>query len=245
MKNKILDVLKTKYSITKDLENRVEQLLECATDDNQFNNLDEILEWFFSKKIKYKSAVNTIDLKDVSDSWYFDKDTGNLKHKSGGFFEVIGVNTNTEERESGKGWSQPMVDQGTEASVIGLIKKKFNGVPHYLIDAKFEPGNYGKVQFSPTLQCTYDNLNKLHKGNKPKYFEYFEDGTKKDVMFEHWYPEDGGRFYLKRVKNMIVETEDDIEVSESHIWITMYQLKQLLKKDNIVNAHLRSVISYL
>jgi hypothetical protein len=68
MKNKILDVLKTKYSITKDLENRVEQLLECATDDNQFNNLDEILEWFFSKKIKYKSAVNTIDLKDVSDN---------------------------------------------------------------------------------------------------------------------------------------------------------------------------------
>jgi len=245
MKSKILDILKTKYPITEDLKNRVEQLLECAADDNQFNNLDEILEWFFSIKKKYESAVNTINLKDVDDNWYFDTKTGNLKHKSGGFFEVIGVNTNVKDRESGKGWSQPMIDQGTEASVIGLIKKKFDGIPHYLIDVKFEPGNYGKIQFSPTLQCTYDNLNKLHKGSKPKYYEYFEGKKKKNVIVERWYPEDGGRFYLKRVKNMIVETEDNIKVSKSHIWITMYQLKQLLKKDNLVNAHLRSVISYL
>ena len=44
---------------------------------------------------------------------------------------------------------------------------------------------------------------------------------------------------------MIIETETDINVSESHIWITMYQLKQLLKRDNIINAHMRSIMSYL
>ena len=44
---------------------------------------------------------------------------------------------------------------------------------------------------------------------------------------------------------MIIEVEEEIEESKSHIWITMYQLKQLLKKDNLINAHLRSIISYL
>ena len=155
------------------------------------------------------------------------------------------IKTKTNIRESGKGWSQPMMDQGTEASIVGLLKKEFEGIPHYLIDAKFEPGNYGKLQFSPTLQCTYDNLNQLHEGRKPLYYEYFEGKNKQKIIFEHWYPEDGGRFYLKRVKNMIIETKQPITPSESHIWLTMYQLKQLLKKDNLINAHLRSIISYL
>ena len=245
MKNKILDILSNKYKITNDIENRVEQLLECLSDDNQFNKLDDVMKWFEDKKKESSIDVDKIDLKNVDRGWYFDEDTGNLKHKSGGFFEVVGVNTNTNIRESGRGWSQPMVDQGTEASIIGLIKKRFNGTPHYLIDAKFEPGNYGKVQFSPTLQCTYDNLNKLHKGRKPLYWEYFDNDRKGNVIFEHWYPEDGGRFYLKRVKNMIVEIDTEIEVSKSHIWMTMYQIKQLLKRDNLINAHLRSVVSYL
>ena len=44
---------------------------------------------------------------------------------------------------------------------------------------------------------------------------------------------------------MLVETEKDIEVSEGHIWLTMYQIKELLKRNNLVNPHLRSIIAYL
>jgi oxidase EvaA len=202
--------------------------------------------WFNDRLDKLQADVTTISLKDCKDGWDYNPKTNNLEHQSGGFFKIIGVKTDTNIRESGRGWSQPMVYQGTEASIVGLIKRKYNMIPHYLIDAKFEPGNYGKIQFSPTLQCTYDNLNKLHKGGKPLYHEYF-DGSKKDIntLFEHWYPEDGGRFYQKRVKNMIVEIDDDIDIGSSHIWMTMFQLKQLLKRDNLINAHLRSIISYL
>ena len=245
MKNKILQLLQTKYKITSDTQNRVEQLLECLQDDNVFYSLDEIMDWFNKKLNNLQANVETISLKDCGNEWYNDKETGNLKHTSGGFFEVIGVKTNTNIRESGKGWSQPMVDQGTEASIVGLIKKKFNNISHYLIDAKFEPGNYGKMQFSPTIQCTYDNLNKLHQGKTPLYYEYFNGEKNTNILFEHWYPEDGGRFYLKRVKNILIETDLDINVSNSHIWVTMFQLKQLLKQDNLVNAHLRNILSYL
>ena len=138
-----------------------------------------------------------------------------------------------------------MVDQGTESSIAGIVRKQFNGIPHYLLEAKFEPGNYGKVQFSPTLQVTFSNLYKAHKGRKPRYSEYFEYPEKYNILYEHWLPEDGGRFYLKRIKNMLVEVDDDIELYEGFIWLTMYQIKQLLKFDNIVNPHVRSIISHL
>ena len=247
MKNKILDILRDKYEITEDIESRVEQLLECLSDDNQFNKLDDIIKWFEDKKKESSIDVDKIDLKNVDGDWYFDKDTGNLKHKSGGFFEVIGVNTNTNIRESGKGWNQPMVDQGTEASVVGLIKQvDIDGTPLYLVEAKFEPGNYDRVLLSPTLQVTYDNLNKLHSGRKPLFAEYFDGEDRKGVVkFEHWYPEDGGRFYKKRVKNMLVEAVDISDIPENFVWLNMYQLKELLKLDNIMNSHLRSIISYL
>tara|TARA_R110000796_G_scaffold252468_1_gene386951 strand:- start:92 stop:832 length:741 start_codon:yes stop_codon:yes gene_type:complete len=246
MKNEILDILSTQVNINKDIESRVEQLLECIKDNNVFHTLEEVMEWYNTKLEELQATVTPIYLKDCNDGWEYNNFNGNLEHKSNGFFKIIGVKIISSIRESGKGWNQPMIDQGTEASIVGLIKKKFKGIPHYLIDAKFEPGNYGKIQFSPTLQCTYDNLNQLHKGKKPLYHEYFECiKNQQNIIFEHWYPEDGGRFYLKRVKNMIIETNQEIKSSNSHIWLTMFQLKQLLKKDNLINAHLRSLISYL
>jgi oxidase EvaA len=72
---------------------------------------------------------------------------------------------------------------------------------HCLVEAKFEPGNYAKVLISPSLQVTYSNFFQAHGGRKPKYSEFF-DGSRQDVtvLYSHWMPEDGGRFYLKRVK---------------------------------------------
>ena len=51
---------------------------------------------------------------------------------------------------------------GYKGGIIGLIRKKINGVPHYLIKAKFEPGNFGKIQFHLPLQATYSNLERAH-----------------------------------------------------------------------------------
>ena len=51
--------------------------------------------------------------------------------------------------------------------------------------------------------------------------------------------------YKKRVKNMLVQTTDVTDIPDNFIWLNMYQLKELLKMDNIMNPHLRSIISYL
>ena len=46
MKNKILDILKDNYQITDDIKDRVDQLLECMQDDNEFYTLKQIMVWF-------------------------------------------------------------------------------------------------------------------------------------------------------------------------------------------------------
>ena len=50
---------------------------------------------------------------------------------------------------------------------------KLNNVPHYLIEAKFEPGNYNLIQLSPSVQATYSNLDRIHKGKKNKVLNYY------------------------------------------------------------------------
>ena len=245
LRDKILEWAKhdASISLSDNFENRLDQFIECV---NEEEGVDNILVWLKDIKDNLQAEVVEINLSDVSDGWNLNDETGNLEHQTGGFFKVIGIRTETSIRESGKGWNQPMVDQGTEASVVGLIRKKIDGVSKYLIEAKFEPGNYDRVLLSPTLQVTYDNLNSFHSGRKPLFSEYFHGDQKLGItMFEHWYPEDGGRFYKKRVKNMLVETEDDIDIPYNFAWMNMYQLKELLKIDNLMNPHLRSIISYL
>ena len=157
-----------------------------------------------------------------------------------------------------------MVDQGTKSSLVGIIKKKFNGIPHYLLEVKAEPGNYGKLQFSPTLQVTFSNLLKAHGGRKPNYAEYFEEEPGEDgqytdnlneggqgknrFLYRQWLPEDGGRFFRKRILFKMVELTEDkpIEMrNENFVWLTLYQIKELLKQHNLINPHVRSIIAHL
>ena len=245
LRGKILEWVENNPSLTLtgNFENRLNQFIECVNEDE---GIDDILVWLQNIKDELPANVAEINLNEVNDGWDLNDETGNLEHTTGGFFKVIGIRTETSIRESGKGWSQPMIDQGTEASIVGLIRKTIDGVSKYLVEAKFEPGNYDRVLLSPTLQVTYDNLNTFHSGRRPLFSEYFHGDDKLGtVMFEHWYPEDGGRFYKKRVKNMLVESDNDIDVPYNFMWLNMYQLKELLKIDNLMNPHLRSIISYL
>jgi len=118
-------------------------------------------------------------------------------------------------------------------------------VRHYLLYAKYEPGNIHKIQLSPTLQATESNLTQVHGGKKPRFAEYFEEGGKGKVIVSVVSADDGGRFYLKTNRNMIVEIPEDelIEVPEEYRWVTLAQLKKLLNVENLVNVHVRGIIS--
>ena len=64
-------------------------------------------------------------------------------------------------------WDQPFIKQIGYKEYNRTYRATIKDVPHYLIDAKFEPGNYNDIQLSPSLQATYSNLNE-DLGSKPK-----------------------------------------------------------------------------
>ena len=236
---------KNGYVIDPDLILRLQTMVESIRDDNQINKLDYVIDWFNKKREESDMIVEEIGINDL-DKWNIDKNSGNITHDSGGFFEVIGVKvSNTFDREVGKkGWTQPMIGKNP-GGILGILMKRINGVPHYLLQAKAEPGNIGKLQLSPTLQATTSNLLKAHGGIRPKFSEYFDEPKNAKIIYAKWQSEDGGRFHLKSNYNMIVEVDEDLNIPDSFIWVTLYQIKQLLKIENFVGPHIRGIISYL
>tara|TARA_B100001105_G_scaffold71366_1_gene56083 strand:- start:433 stop:1176 length:744 start_codon:yes stop_codon:yes gene_type:complete len=236
---------KNGYVIDPDLILRLQTMVESIRDDNQINKLDYVIDWFNKKREESDMIVEEIGINDL-DKWNVDKNSGNITHDSGGFFEVIGVKvSNTFDREVGKkGWTQPMIGKNP-GGILGILMKRINGVPHYLLQAKAEPGNIGKLQLSPTLQATTSNLLKAHGGIRPKFSEYFDEPKNAKIIYAKWQSEDGGRFHLKSNYNMIVEVDEDLNIPDSFIWVTLYQIKQLLKIENFVGPHIRGIISYL
>ena len=238
---------KNGYVIEPDLILRLQTMVESIRDDNQINKLDYVIDWFNKKREESDMIVEEVGINDL-DKWNIDKNSGNITHDSGGFFEVIGVKvSNTFDREVGKkGWTQPMIGKNP-GGILGILMKRINGIPHYLLQAKAEPGNIGKLQLSPTLQATTSNLLKAHGGIRPKFSEYFDEPKNVKIIYAKWQSEDGGRFHLKSNYNMIVEVDIDEEfnIPDSFIWVTLYQIKQLLKIENFVGPHIRGIISYL
>ncbi|MDD3268862.1 MAG: NDP-hexose 2,3-dehydratase family protein [Syntrophomonadaceae bacterium] len=230
---------------------RIETQIESWKDWSIYGTIDTVAKWYLEQQVNCTMQISNIPLESCRD-WYLDAADGYIKHKTGDFFYVQGVRIGQSgSREVGSaGWDQPILTQvGFNGGLLGLLRKKFDGIPHYLIEAKAEPGNPDKVQISPTLQATFSNLKKAHGGKKPRFAEYFETpeqmGSK--VLFDQWMSEDGGRLHLKKNRGMLVEVTEDTEfdIPLSFQWLSLYQLKYFIKKNSWVNPHVRGIISHL
>lgn len=223
----------------------VERVRTVVDDSNYFSSEEELIEW-----IDRYRAETTITLaeKPVNQlrRWVIDPETGVISHDTGDFFRIMGVEIGNADREV-DGWDQPMVHQ-REMGVLGILRCRFDGVWHYLLNAKAEPGNTLLYQISPTLQATYSNLRQAHAGRRPRFAEYFEDDAPYRVVYRQWLAEDGGRFYLKSNLNMLIEVEsEDLpdEIPDDFRWFTLSQIKSLLRRDNYINPHVRGILCHL
>lgn len=226
-----------------------EMMFESMADWSLFYSINEIKLWYLEKVKSSKMIVEDIALKDLV-SWNIDNETGNISHESKDFFHIHGLRIKSDNREVSDGWDQPILEQvGYDGGILGIIRKRFKGVPHYLCEAKEEPGNYNKVQISPTLQATFANINKSHGGRKPFFYEYFIDYDSSicNVLFDNWLSEDGGRLHLKRNRGILVEVDESVEIempSSRFIWLSLFQIKQLLDEDAWINPHVRGILSH-
>lgn len=216
-----------------------EKLVEQSLCTNLINEKADLIKWYeeiASKKI----AIETINLTEMK-SWSLN--SKEIFHDTEKFFVVKGVRISKNEREITTGWDQPIIQEiNYDGGLLGLIRGIKDGLPHYLVEAKFEPGNYNQYQLSPTLQATFSNLEKAHGGREPNYYSFFKDykENQSDYSFSGWLSEDGGRFYNKRNYGLVktIDMNEVKIVNENFNWISLYQLKSLLKSSSIVNPHL-------
>lgn len=174
-------------------------------------------------------------------SWDFRAPDGRLAHDSGRFFSVEGLHVRTDSPVRPE-WVQPIIVQ-PEIGFLGLVVKEFDGVLHLLVQAKVEPGNTNSVQISPTVQATRSNYTGVHRGSRVRFIEYFDGTAPSRTLVDVLQSEQGAWFLHKRNRNVIVEVFDDVEEHENFRWLTLRQLRTLLRQDNVVNMDLRTVLS--
>ena len=199
-----------------------------------------ILDWLDSRRMSQHFAVEPVPFREL-DSWRFEPDTGNLVHVDGRFFSIEGlqVATNIGPAHS---WDQPIIVQ-PEIGILGLLSKVMDGVRHYLLQAKMEPGNINLLQLSPTVQATQSNYRRAHRGQLPRYIEYFLDQSSAPRLVDQLQSEQGSRFLTKRNRNMILDVAGDVPIDDDFRWLTLPQIKSLLETDNLINMDARSVLS--
>ncbi|NBM17015.1 NDP-hexose 2,3-dehydratase family protein [Streptomyces sp. GC420] len=182
------------------------------------------------------------------DGWSFQETTGNLVHRSGRFFSVEGLHVTEKGEPYGDGpctdWYQPIIKQ-PEVGILGILVKEFDGVLHFLMQAKMEPGNPNLLQLSPTVQATRSNYTKVHKGADVKYIEYFVGPGRGRIVADVLQSEHGSWFYHKSNRNMVVEAVGDVPLMDDFCWLTLGQIGELLHRDNTVNMDSRTVLSCL
>jgi oxidase EvaA len=200
----------------------------------------ELREWFEGCCRANLFSVDRIPLSGLRE-WREHPRTGNLVHETGRFFTVEGLSARTGPGPD-DGWMQPIIHQ-PEIGVLGIVVKEFDGVLHLLMQAKMEPGNVGLVQLSPTVQATRSNYIGVHNGRGITHLEYFAEPGRARVLVDVLQSEQGSWFLHKRNRNMIVEALDDVPEHPDFRWLTLAQVHELLRQDNIVNMDARSVLS--
>lgn len=200
----------------------------------------DFLAWWADRRRAGRFRVDRVPLSDLGE-WSFEPDTGNLVHRSGRFFTIEGLRV----RQDGVDiWSQPIINQ-PEIGVLGILVKEFDGVLHCLMQAKMEPGNVNTLQLSPTVQATRSNYTRVHRGTGTRYLEYFVGPRRGQVLVDVLQSEQGAWFWRKRNRNMVVLVSEDVAVHEDYRWLTLSQLRELMRIDNLVNMDARTVLSCL
>ena len=206
-------------------------------------HFEELIRWFAKIKSMCEIKVRTIPLNKIT-GWC--KNDLEIHHESGcRFFSVIAVDVNAGTREV-TSWTQPLLKHFS-FGIIGFLVTRINGILHFLVQARMEPGYIDIIEMGPTASCSEVDF-KIRNKLTPPFLEYFYYADEKDIRFSTILSEEGGRFYHFQNRYMIVETESPSEVGnipDNYIWMTFGHLMDFIKHTNYLNIEARSLISCL
>jgi dTDP-4-dehydro-6-deoxy-alpha-D-glucopyranose 2,3-dehydratase len=203
---------------------------------------EEVQSWLATRARIHAFDVERVPLHSL-EGWYFEDDTGNLRHRSGRFFSVEGLAARVDVPAS-LTWSQPIINQ-PEVGIVGFMVRDQGDGLAILAHAKMEPGNGALVQLSPTLQATRSNYTRAHGGRTPTYLADFANAEPSSVLASIEQSEQGSRFFRKRNRNMVVVDSDSrpMEVHEDFAWVDLAAVLELLRTSDVVNMDARSILA--
>ena len=207
--------------------------------EGNVNSTKDILDW-----VDKRNKTLKVDIKKVpfpkDGFWFFDEKDGFIRNKNNSFFQLSGFRQTDGDKVI---CEQPMIIQN-EIGYLGIICKMINGTLNFLMQAKIEPGNVNVIQISPTIQATKSNFTQAHGGKAPAYLEFFSHASDYDIIIDQIQSEQSSRFFRKRNRNILIYVGDaEVEVLDSHKWMTLGQIKELMKYPNLVNMDTRTVLS--
>lgn len=198
----------------------------------------ELFDWTLERNQHTRVFVAKGNLTE-SNLWFYDKKEGTIHNLSSSFFQIAGLQIVKDKKVIAE---QPVLIQN-EIGYLGILCKEFDNVLYFLMQAKIEPGNINKIQLSPTIQATKSNFTQKHGGKQPPYLDYFLHTERHEIIVDQIQSEQSSRFWKKRNRNIIVKVDEDVEVLPSHRWMTLGQIKTLMRYDNLVNMDTRTVLS--
>lgn len=201
--------------------------------DSDVASTQELLSWIAERNANTAVEIHKTSLERCA-PWFYDPAEGVIRNQNRSFFTIAGFQSPE--------FEQPIILQ-QEIGYLGILCKEIGGVMHFLMQAKIEPGNVNCVQISPTIQATKSNFTQKHGGNRPPYLDYFLNASKYEIVVDQIQSEQSSRFYKKRNRNIILRVEEDVPALPSHRWMTLGQIKRLMREDNLVNMDTRTVLS--
>lgn len=209
-------------------------------ENNQYakHTSQELNDWLDSVNRTADVHLSRINLADCA-PWYYDEESGMIRNRDNSFFQICGVKL---VRDGMPDVEQPIIIQD-EIGFLGIICTKINGVWHYLMQAKIEPGNVNVVQLSPTIQATKSNFEQKHGGRQPLFLDYFLKMETDHILVDQIQSEQSSRFLCKRNRNVMLMVDEELDETPNHRWMTLRQIKELMHRENLINMDTRTVLS--
>ena len=204
--------------------------------------MPSVLSWLTQLKCQVEVNARLLPLNEVA-GWGLTNDV--VKHESGAFFSVVGVEVTASNREVA-GWCQPLI-YSVDGGIIGLASQVREGVLHFLIQGRVEPGLIDIIELAPTVQCTPVNyLNGTHSP-LPAFVVMFQHESQVQVRFDSTLSDEGGRFYHSQQRHLVIELDAglNVELPPNYCWMTLRQIQECAQFSNLVNIELRSILACL
>ena len=198
------------------------------------------LDWLNDIRERTKLEREEIPLKEVQ-GW--ELEAGVVRPTNGNYFQVAGVHTKAKEREVSS-WSQPLLKHEGMGLTAFLSMQK-DGVNHYLVNAKVQAGNAHKVELSPTV-AIFDYLGRKDRYDSYPFIDQVLDSSA-TIRFSTIQSEEGGRFWNLRARHMVVDTTEEKlgRLPENYRWMSLWEMKELMKTPAVVSSEIRSLVSML